>query len=322
MKIGVFTPLFFHLSVDEALDMLAELGVGMVEIATGNYPGNAHCDIDELLANDKKLKEYQKKFEEKGIQVSGLSCHGNPLHPDAEFAKSNHVTWRKTVQLAEKLGVEVVNCLSGCPGDSEQAKYPNWVTCSWPPDYLEILDWQWNEKAIPYWRGEADFARSHGVNKVAIEMHPGMIVYNPETLLRLREAAGEVIGANFDPSHLFWQGIDPAAAIRKLAGAIFHVHAKDTHIDPLLCSQNGVLETKHQGQIAQRSWNFRTVGYGHGLSIWKSIVSALRTAGYDYVLSIEHEDLLASPNEGLQKAVEFLRLVVFEEEPPGGMWWA
>jgi sugar phosphate isomerase/epimerase len=320
MKIGLFTPMLFHLSVDEMIDKLVELQVEMVELGTGNYPGNPHCDIDELLADDKKLKEYHGKFADKGIQISGLSCHGNPLHPDAEFARANHVTWRKTVQLAQKLGVEVVNCLSGCPGDSEGSKYPNWVTCAWPPDYLEILEWQWNEKVIPYWKEEAKFAKAHSI-KIALELHPGMVVYNPETLLRLREAAGESIGANFDPSHMFWQGIDPVAAIRELTGAIFHVHAKDTAIDRLNCSVNGVLDTKHYGQVRLRSWIFRTVGYGHGEETWKEIVSALRTAGYDYALSIEHEDILASPDEGLRKAVAFLRRVIFEDELPGGMWW-
>ncbi len=322
MKIGVFTPLFFSLSVDEMLDKLAELGVEMVEIGTGNYPGNAHCDIDELLANEKKLKEYHDKFAERKIQISALSCQGNPLHPDAEFAKSNHVTWRKTVQLAEKLGVEVVNFFSGCPGDSEGSKNPNWVTCAWPQDFLDVLEWQWNEKVIPYWKEEVKFAQSRGLTKIALEMHPGMVVYNPETLLKLREAVGESIGANFDPSHLFWQRIEPVAAIRKLAGMIYHVHAKDTYIDPINCSQNGVLDTKHYGQVAQRSWTFRTIGYGHDYMTWKEIVSALRTVGYDYVLSIEHEDILASPDEGLKKAIKFLQDVLFTEELPGGMWWA
>ncbi|RJP14529.1 MAG: sugar phosphate isomerase/epimerase [Candidatus Abyssobacteria bacterium SURF_5] len=322
MKLGVFTPLFFDLSVDETLDKIAALGIEMVEIGTGNYPGQAHCDIDELLANEKKLKEYHDKFAERSLQISGLSCQGNPLHPDTEFARNNHITWRKTVQLAQKLGVEVVNCFSGCPGDSDAARYPNWITCSWPRECLKILEWQWNEKVIPYWKEEAKFAKSHGIMKIAFEMHPAMVVYNPETLLKLRDAAGENIGANFDPSHLFWQGIDPVAAIRKLTGAIFHVHAKDTYIDRINCSENGVLDTKHYGEIGKRSWIFRTVGYGHDQKVWKDIVSALRTIGYDYVLSIEHEDVLASPEEGLKKAVAFLSGILFRDELPGGMWWA
>jgi sugar phosphate isomerase/epimerase len=321
MKIGVFTSLFMDLSVDEMLDKVVELGIETVEIGTGNYPGNLHCDIDELISNERALREYERKFAERNVQISALSCHGNPLHPDKELARAHHVTWRKTVQLAEKMGVEVVVGLSGCPGDSESSRYPNWVTCAWPTDFQEVLEWQW-DKAISYWKEETKFAKTHGLKKIALEMHPGMLVYNPETLLKLREATGDNIGVNFDPSHLFWQRIDPVAAIRKLAGMVHHVHAKDTYIDEVNCSLNGVLETKHHGQVAQRSWNFRTVGYGNDSQVWKDIVSALRTVGYDYVLSIEHEDVLASPAEGLRKAVKFLREVIFAEEPPGGMWWA
>jgi len=314
--------MLFYLSLDEMLDKLVELGADMVELGTGNYPGNPHCDIDALLADDTALDEYKGKFADKKIQISGLSCHGNPLHPDAAFAQSSHETWQKTILLAEKLGVEVVNCVSGCPGDSDNAKYPNWVTVAWPPDFTEALEWQWDEKVIPYWREEAKFADSHGIKKIAFELHPGMVVYNPESLLKLREAAGENIGANFDPSHMFWQGIDPVAAVRALGKAIFHVHAKDTYIDPVNCAVNGVLDTKHFGQPARRSWNFRTVGYGHDCGTWKNIVAALRTVGYDYVLSIEHEDIMVPIEEGLRKSVAFLREIIFEDDVPGGLWWA
>lgn len=322
MKVGMITSVLFYLSFDEMLDKLVEWRADMVELGTGNYPGNPHCDIDTLLADDAAAEEFKGKLAEKNIQISGLTCHGNPLHPDETFAKSSHETWQKTILLAEKLGVEVVNCISGCPGDSDNAKYPNWVTVAWPPDYPEILEWQWNEKVIPYWKEEAKFAESHGINKIGFELHPGMIVYNPETLLKLREAAGESIGANFDPSHMFWQGIDPVAAIRALGKAIFHVHAKDTYIDPINCSVNGVLDTKHFGQVAQRAWNFRTVGYGHDDGTWKDIVAALRTVGYDHVLSIEHEDVVVPVEEGLRKSVKFLREIIFEDDVPGGMWWA
>ena len=322
MKIGIVTSMLFYLSPDEMLDKVVEVGADMVELGTGNYPGNPHCDIDTLLADDAALAEFKAKFADKNVQISGLTCHGNPLHPDSVFAKSSHETWQKTILLAEKLELEVVNCISGCPGDSDNAKYPNWVTVAWPPDYTELLEWQWNEKIIPYWQEEAKFAESHGIKKVAFELHPGMSVYNPETLLKLREATGDNIGANFDPSHMFWQGIDPVAAIRALGNTIYHVHAKDTYIDPLNCSANGVLDTKHFGQAPQRSWNFRTVGYGHDCGTWKDIIAALRTVGYDFVLSIEHEDIMVPVEEGLRKSVKFLRDVIFEDDVPGGLWWA
>jgi sugar phosphate isomerase/epimerase len=252
--------------------------------------------------------------------ISALSCHGNPLHPNKEIAASYDLSYRDVVCLASEMEVPVVNLFSGCPGDSDDAKAPNWVTCAWPPDFENLLKWQWEEKVIPYWQEAGAYAEKAGV-KLAFEMHPGFVVYNPETLLKLREAVGPVIGANYDPSHLFWQGIDAVASIHYLTGAIHHFHAKDTYIDPRNTAVNGVLDTKPYSRLPERSWTFRTVGYGHDLFTWRSIVSALRISGYDYVMSIEHEDPLASIEEGLGKAVSFLKDVLLTEQP-AAMWWA
>jgi sugar phosphate isomerase/epimerase len=320
MKLGVLTVLYQDLSVEATLDKLAALGVEAVEFGTGNYPGNAHCDPDELLADPAKVRELKDAVASRGMVISALSCHGNPLHPDEAAAGEAHEVWRQTARLASELEVGVVNTFSGCPGDHPGAKYPNWVTCAWPPDYLEILEWQWNERVVPYWTEEAAFAREHGI-VVAFEMHPGFVVYNPETLLRLRAAAGDSLGANFDPSHLFWQGIDPVEAIKALGDAIFHVHAKDTAIDAANVAVNGVLDTKGYDKLLERSWLFRTVGYGHGEKTWRDIVSVLRAVGYDYVVSIEHEDALASIDEGLTKAIGLLKNVLLAEKP-AAMWWA
>jgi sugar phosphate isomerase/epimerase len=309
VKLGVFTVVFGQLPLAEALDRIVALGLDAVEIGTGNYPGDAHA-----------VPELRREVDARGLEISALSCHGNPLHPDEAFARSSHETWQKTVALAGELGVETVVCFSGCPGDGPTASKPNWVTCAWPPDYLEILEWQWNERAIPYWTEQAAFARDHGI-RVALEPHPGFLVYNPETALRLREACGPEIGVNFDPSHFVWQGIDPLLAVRELREAIFHVHAKDVYVDPHNTARNGVLDTKHYNRFAERSWSFRSVGYGQGEKFWRDFVSALRIAGYDGVLSIEHEDGLASIEEGLSKAVEVLRAVVLREAP-SDMWWA
>jgi sugar phosphate isomerase/epimerase len=320
MKLGVLTVLYQDLTVEAALDKLAALGVEAVEFGTGNYPGNAHCDPDELLADTAKARALKDAVASRGMIISALSCHGNPLHPDKGVAAGAHQVWRQTARLAAELEVGVVNTFSGCPGDHPGAKYPNWVTCAWPPDFLEILEWQWNERVVPYWAEEAAFAREQGI-VVAFEMHPGFVVYNPETLLRLRAAAGDSLGANFDPSHLFWQGIDPVEAIKALGDAIFHVHAKDTAIDAANVSVNGVLDTKGYDKLLERSWLFRTVGYGHGEKTWRDIVSVLRAVGYDYVVSIEHEDALASIDEGLSKAVGLLQNVLLHEKP-AAMWWA
>ncbi|WP_311081303.1 sugar phosphate isomerase/epimerase [Paenibacillus polymyxa] len=323
MKLGVLTVPYQSLPLEEALDKLKAMGAESVELGTGNYPGSAHCSPDELLADEQKLQHFMDAIESRGLLISALSCHGNPLHPDAEIAEQDHQVWRQTVRLAERLSVPVVNVFSGCPGDYEGARYPNWVTCSWPPDYQTILDWQWNEVVIPYWKREAQFAKEHGIEKIAFEMHPGFVVYNPETLLKLREAVGDMIGANFDPSHLIWQGIDPIEAIKKLGRerAIFHVHAKDTYLDQANIRVNGVLDTKHYSEILDRSWSFRSVGYGMDTKVWKDIVSTLRAVNYDYVLSIEHEDMLASVDEGLGKAIKVLQEALFKEETTA-MWWA
>ena len=226
--------------------------------------------------------------------------------------------------MAEKLGVPVVNTFSGCPGGSPEDKTPNWVTCPWPDDFSEILEYQWNDVLIPYWKEKVAFAKAHNVHKIALELHPGFCVYNTRSLLKLREAVGPEIGANLDPSHLIWQGMDLIAVIRELgkANAIFHFHAKDTKVDAINTAVNGVLDTQHYSEELTRSWIFRSVGYGHGEDYWKAIASELRLAGYDYAISIEHEDSLMSGKEGLLKAIGFLKRVMIFEEQNGNMYWA
>jgi sugar phosphate isomerase/epimerase len=322
MKLGVFNTIYLQLPLEEALDKLVALGVSAIEIGTGNYPGDAHCRPDALLGDPRALDRFRKRIADRGLMISALSQHGNPLHPVADRARQHHQVWRHTVLLAEALEVPVVNAFSGCPGDHEGAHAPNWVTCSWPPDYREVLEWQWAEKVVPYWTEEAAYADAHGID-IGFEMHPGFVVYNPETLLRLRSACGPRVGANFDPSHLLWQGVEPVEAIKLLGsqGAIVHVHAKDTYLDRANIARNGVLDTKPYRQVLERSWMFRTVGYGSGEKLWRDIMSALRAVGYDYVVSIEHEDSFMSRDEGLSKAVELLQNVLLRE-PPAQMWWA
>ncbi len=320
MKLGVLTVLFQDRPLEDVLDHVAEMGLKAVELGTGAWPGNAHCDPVSLLKDSSARQTFRKAIQDRGLIISALSCHGNPVHPDRAVAANYDRIYRDTVRLASELGVGVVNLFAGCPGDSDDAKHPNWVTCAWPPEFSELLQWQWEAKVIPYWHEAGRFAEQQGV-KLAFEMHPGFVVYNPETLLRLRTAVGPVIGANYDPSHLFWQGIDPVASIRALAGAIHHVHAKDTYIDQANVAVNGVLDTKPYSDLVHRSWTFRTVGYGHDQFSWRSLVSALRLSGYDYVLSIEHEDAMASVDEGFSKAVNFLKDVLLMEQP-SAMWWA
>lgn len=318
MNIGVFTALMSDLPLETVLAKLHALGVNTVELGTGGYPGNAHCKL-AMLNDAGEMARFQDALTEHGVHVSALSCHGNPLHPDPARAKEARETSRQTILLAEKLGISVVVDFSGCPGDSPTAKFPNWVTCPWPPEYREVLDWQWNEVVAPYWVEQASFAAQHGV-KIAIEMHPGFVVYSPETMLWLREITGPTVGCNYDPSHMFWQGIDPIAAVRVLGDAIFHVHAKDTQLYPANLSRTGVLDTKPYSDERNRGWIFRTCGDGHGAEWWKELVATLRMFGYDGPLSIEHEDSLMSPEEGLVRAVKFLKNIVIREQP-GAAWW-
>jgi sugar phosphate isomerase/epimerase len=320
MKLGIFTPVFAKLSFEQMLEKVRSIPrIQAIELGTGCYPGSNHIEVDSLLANPAAVREYRRRIEDAGLTISALSCHGNPLHPESVKARDDDEVFRKTVRLAEMLEVPVVVTFSGCPGDSKGGVCPNWIVAPWPPDFLETLAWQWEKVAIPYWRDAAAFAVDHGI-KVALEAHPGFVVYNVETVLRLREAAGKSIGINFDPSHLFWQGVDIPVAVRALGEAIFHVHAKDVALNAANVARNGVLDAKSYERMAERSWLFRTVGWGHDELQWKSFVSALRLAGYDYVMSIEHEDALASVDEGVSSAVQFLDRVLLSEPMPQA-WW-
>ena len=322
MKLSVLSNLYGNRPLEDVLKQFQAQGVEMVEIGCGGYPGKAHCDPDVLLNDDAKLTEFKALFEKYGIGICALSCHGNAIHPNKEIAAAFDRDYRNCVLLAEKLGIDTIVTFSGGPGDSPDAKYPTWVTCPWPEDFLKILDWQWNEVLIPYWKEAAAFAEAHHVSRIAFEMHPGFCVYNPETCMKLRAAVGPILGANLDPSHLVWQGIEPAYAIRYLGDAIYHVHAKDTKIDHINTATTGVLDTKHYSDEIHRAWVFRAVGYGHGEAFWRDFIDNLRLVGYDRVLSIEHEDSLMSVDEGLDKAIRFLKPLLMHDPKPGTMSWA
>jgi sugar phosphate isomerase/epimerase len=322
LKLGVFTVLFSGKSFEDMLDHVQSSGLKAVEIGTGCYPGNAHCPLDELLENEEKRAEYLEKVHSRGLTISAFSCHGNPISPDEQFAKESHDTLTKTIKLAALMSVPVVNTFSGIPGDQEGAKFPNWPVTPWPNEYSDILSWQWEEKLIPYWKQQGEFAKENGV-KIGLELHAGFLVHTPHTMLKLREATCDAIGANLDPSHLWWQGIDPVAAIKILGkeNAIHHFHAKDTYIDQENVNMYGLTDMQPYSNVQTRAWTFRSVGYGHSIQEWSNIISALRTYGYDYVISIEHEDPIMSIDEGFSRAVKNLKSVIIEETP-SDIWWA
>ncbi len=321
MKLSVLGVALGDMKLESALAFLKEQGVQAMEVGCGGFPGKAHCNPENLLADKQAFETFKDAFKRADMQIAALSTHGNAVHPDPAVAKGYHDDFINAVLLAEKLGVKTVVTFSGCPGGSAKDATPSWVTCPWPPDFSAALEYQWNDVLIPYWEKTAKFAREHGVEKIAFEMHPGFCVYNPETMLRIRAAVGDTLGANFDPSHLFWQGMDPVAAIRELQGAIYFFHAKDVRVDEANAHKNGVLDNKPYGDILHRSWSFRTVGWGHDAKVWKDMVSALRATGYDGYLSIEHEDGLMSGREGLCKAISFMKDVLIYESA-GEMYWA
>jgi sugar phosphate isomerase/epimerase len=316
----VFSVLFGERPFEATLDYLVELGLDAVEIGTGAYPGNAHCDPGTLLSSGRRLAAFRDALSRRGLVISALSCHGNPLHPDRRIARDHHRTFLGTLELARRLDVETVITFSGCPAGDARGTQPNWIVAPWPPEFARALAWQWKERVRPYWKETARACRAAGV-RVAIEMHPNFVVYNPETMLRLRDLAPRVIGCNFDPSHMFWQGIDPVVAIRALGDSIFHVHAKDCRIDAANTMANGVLDGKPYTDELHRAWIFRTVGFGHDALVWKDIVSTLRLVGYDHAISIEHEDSVMSADEGLRKAIAFLKGVLISQ-PRGDAYWA
>ncbi|MBL9150799.1 MAG: sugar phosphate isomerase/epimerase [Phycisphaerae bacterium] len=328
MKLGVMAALFSDRTLEAAAEFCADAGLDAIELPVGAYPGKPFFDPAKVLASAAEQDRIKGILKEHGLMLSGLAVHGNPVHPDKKHATNDHKAFETAVQLAPKLGTDVVITFSGCPGGSKADKTPNWVTCAWPPDYAAILKYQWDEVLVPYWAEQAKLCAKLGV-RVAWEAHPGFCVYNPDTLIRLSERATKasgskkvVLGANLDPSHFFWQGIDPVAAARALgeAGLLFYCHAKDTELDRHEGAINGYNDARPYTDLKHRAWSFRTCGYGHGHDFWKPFVSMLRRYGYDHVLSIEHEDAYMSVEEGLLRAIEFLNEAIIIEQP-ATPWW-
>ncbi|MGO4937502.1 sugar phosphate isomerase/epimerase family protein [Fundicoccus sp. Sow4_H7] len=321
MKLGVFTPVFNNLSFEEMIDKVAEAGLQTVEIGTGGSPGDAHLNLQKLLNSEQERKEYLAKLADKGLSISALSAHNNPISPNPKEAAEADQLLRDTIKLASLMNVPVVNGFSGVSGGNETDTQVNWPVLPWPTEYSDNYEYQWEKKLIPYWKGINQDATAAGV-KIGIELHGGFLAHTPYTMLKLRNATGDAIGCNFDPSHLWWQGIDPVAAIKILGkeNAIHHFHAKDTYLDQDNINMYGLTDMQPYGNVQTRAWTFRSVGCGHDLQTWSDMISALRIYGYDYVLSIEHEDPLMSVDEGFARAVTNLKQVMINDQP-GEMWW-
>lgn len=308
MRLGLVTDSLRYLSFDEVLETAAKLGIQTLEFGCGGWSSAPHLNLDLLLENETERANFAAKIRDHGLEISALNCSGNQLAP-GERGKLDDEVVRDTIRLAHSLGVRRVVMMSGLPGGPGDQN-ANWITTAWPPEVHEILRYQWEDVAIPYWRDLVNHARENGIEKLCIEQHAGQLVYNTETLLRLREAVGESVGVNFDPSHALWMGGDPLRAIRHLQGAIYHVHAKDTRIESHNREINTLLETKSNERVAERSWNYVTLGYGHSEIWWRDFVIQLKQNGYDDVLSIEHEDQSLPPIVGVSRSVELLRNVM------------
>jgi sugar phosphate isomerase/epimerase len=303
MRIGLNTDSLGALGLDEVLEVAASLELDAVELPTGAWSPAPHVDLARLLESSAARRELLARVRDRRLEISALTCNGNQLDPGSG-AEHDRVV-RDTIALAPRLGVERVILMSGCPGGPGD-RSANWITVAWPPEAAAVLRWQWEERVIPYWLDLVAHARECGVGRLCIEMHGQQAVYNVPTLLRLREAVGPIVGANYDPSHLMWMGADPLAAIDALGDAIYHVHAKDTRIEPSVALRSR-LETS--GDAGERSWNYVTLGHGHDASFWRQLCLALQRVGYDDVLSIEHEDVSMDPLEAVRESVSLLRRV-------------
>ena len=302
MKIGMITDSLPGTDFDTLLATAARLRLDMLEFGCGNWSSAPHLNLDRMLDSDEERRNFKSRLAEHGIGISALNCSGNPVHPGETGKRHDEVT-RKTIKLASLMGVDRVVMMSGCPGAKGDSN-ANWI------EVREILRWQWDEVLIPYWRDLVSHANGLGVRKLCLELHGYQNVYNVRTMLRLRDAVGETVGANFDPSHPMWMGADPLAAARALGDAIYHVHAKDTRVDPVIAGVNGVIETIPGDRFQDRAWNYITLGYGHGELWWREFVAVLAAVGYDDVFSIEHEDPMLPALEGVEKSVAFLRNVL------------
>ncbi|MGI6467254.1 MAG: sugar phosphate isomerase/epimerase family protein [Sphaerochaetaceae bacterium] len=308
MQLSICTDSLGFLPYEKMLDKVKEYGVDYVEMTTGGWSPAPHIKIDELLSSEQKLKEFKSALEEREMGIAALNCSGNPLDPGDLGTKHKEVTL-KTFELANRLEVETVVMMSGLPAASPTDKIPNWITytVSWPESLQEVVRYQWEDVAIPYWHELVEKATDAGVKKIALENFSSQLVYNPETLFKLRNAVGPLVGLNLDPSHLIWMGADPIAAARNLKDAIHHVHGKDARLERSMVEVNGLFETRVVEDTVNRAWNYVAVGCGQDLQWWKEFFSVVRMVGYNGFVSLEMEDLTMSVESGIETSLDVLK---------------
>jgi sugar phosphate isomerase/epimerase len=303
VEICLFTDALADLTLDQALDFIADSDIGAVEIAAGGMSRAPHMRVFELLGDSGKRVAFADKIASRGLRLSAVNCAAWPMHP---VYGDGHVDLiRAAIRVAGELEVDKIVTMSGCPGDLPDSRTVNWIVLPWAPEAPAILEEQWNI-AIELWGDLAEYAKSHGVRRIALELAPLQLVYNVPTLVRLRNEVGPTIGANLDPSHFFWQRIDTLEVVRALGPAIHHVHVKDVVYDETRLGLAGALDTTSFSTPAQRAWVFRTVGRGQPVQFWRAFTGALTEVGYDDVLSIEQEDPFMPGEAGVREAVAFV----------------
>ncbi|MCZ7447253.1 sugar phosphate isomerase/epimerase [Agrobacterium rhizogenes] len=307
MKLGFVSDSLGGVPIDELLDHAKRMGVSGVEVNTCGWSTAPHFNLKAMLGNRDAQKSFLKGFADRGLEVISLNANGNPLHPTDPTQGEG---LKDTIRIAGEMGIKTVCTMSGLPAGSANDTMPNWVVSSWPPETQAILRYQWEEKLLPFWDEIVTLAKENGVERIALELHGNQCVYNVPSLLKLRQAVGPTIGANLDPSHLFWMGADPLIAAEALGDAIYHVHAKDTFLNAPKQAVTSLLENGSLMDIPARSWSYITLGFGHGEEWWRQFCYRLKMAGYDGWLSIEHEDVLLNSLEGLEKSVALLQGVM------------
>jgi sugar phosphate isomerase/epimerase len=321
MHVGLLTDGLADWSLAEILDWLpgAAPSVRALELGTGGYSAAPHCDRAGLLADPASARQLIDTVTTRGFELAAFNVSGNPLHPDPAIAGEHDGALRDTLELATRLGITRVVAMAGCPGPGPgPAAAPHFVGGAWLPDMERILDWQWEERILPYWSSVADRARSLNPElRICLELHPGTAVYNLQSFDRLCESV-DGVWVNLDPSHLFWQGADPLLVIECLSGRIGFAHGKDTLIQERQRALNGILDARWPEETRELPWVFSTPGDAHDLTWWSTFVGALEAAGHRGTISIEYEDPYRTPADGIAIAARILSAAILAQSSPNG----
>jgi sugar phosphate isomerase/epimerase len=314
MRVGLFTDGLADLDRRAAFAWCAEHGIRDVELGVGTWSPRPHLDLDAVLSEKAARQGLLDDLSEHGLQLAALNAAGNPLHPDLRQRRRAQDALRGAIELAALLGVQRVVTMSGCPGARLGGGVGIFGIWSLSCDDEGLYDWQLEECVGPYWAEVSKWtARVAPDLKICLELHPGVTVFGVDGYRRLQTFTGPNIGVNLDPSHFFWQGIDPVAVIGELGDAVCFAHGKDTTIHQDRMRLHGLLDPRYPVDPDKAAWHFSAVGRGHGLDTWTAFVAALRVAGYDGVISVEHEDPSLPPEQCIAESADTLRAAIAAE---------